>query len=242
MFPFLHQVSCVINNFQPTQIARPTSPPLQHPEATVGLPLLSLPRVESPLEKLSGSQVRDGKITCRNINKIMEVIYRQCMWNFCLFVFTERFLLVWPMHDTSQQGALLKWNCVACSRILLKPTCSMIAGWSKMRISYFCGCKINTHSSDFWLLAEMSWFRNRALLVMEYDEWGQMWYHISSARSLYISWLQCHQWKKELECGRVWLQLCSVDWNGDEPFIFINFPRFLFRIIKHIWLNIEHIW
>lgn len=55
-----HQVTCVINNFQPTHLAAPTPLPLQHPEAAVGIPLLSLPRVESPLEKLSGLQVRDG--------------------------------------------------------------------------------------------------------------------------------------------------------------------------------------
>lgn len=50
----------MINNFQPTHLAAPTPLPLQRPEATVGIPLLSLPRVESPLEKLSGLQVRDG--------------------------------------------------------------------------------------------------------------------------------------------------------------------------------------
>ncbi|KAF7668104.1 hypothetical protein LDENG_00032510 [Lucifuga dentata] len=49
-------VTCVINNFQPTQIATPTLPPQCPPETPVGLPLLSLPRVESPLEKLSGLQ------------------------------------------------------------------------------------------------------------------------------------------------------------------------------------------
>ncbi|XP_062243157.1 phospholipid phosphatase-related protein type 5 isoform X2 [Platichthys flesus] len=50
-------VSCVINNFQQTQIGTPTPPPPQRPqEPCVGLPLLSLPRVESPLEKLSGLQ------------------------------------------------------------------------------------------------------------------------------------------------------------------------------------------
>uniref|UniRef100_A0A3Q4HTI2 Phosphatidic acid phosphatase type 2/haloperoxidase domain-containing protein n=1 Tax=Neolamprologus brichardi TaxID=32507 RepID=A0A3Q4HTI2_NEOBR len=53
-------VSCVINNFRPTQIAAPTPPPPQRSEPPVGLPLLSLPRVESPLEKLSGLQVRGG--------------------------------------------------------------------------------------------------------------------------------------------------------------------------------------
>nr|XP_033478781.1 phospholipid phosphatase-related protein type 5-like isoform X2 [Epinephelus lanceolatus] len=51
-------VSCVINNFQQTQraMAMATSPPPQRPEPPIGLPLLSLPRVESPLEKLSGLQ------------------------------------------------------------------------------------------------------------------------------------------------------------------------------------------
>lgn len=59
----LHQVSCVINNFQQTQraMAMATSPPPQRPEPPIGLPLLSLPRVESPLEKLSGLQVRVGE-------------------------------------------------------------------------------------------------------------------------------------------------------------------------------------
>lgn len=56
-----HQVTCVINNFQPTHLAALTPLPLQRPESTVGIPLLSLPRVESPLEKLSGLQVRDGE-------------------------------------------------------------------------------------------------------------------------------------------------------------------------------------
>ncbi|XP_029919001.1 phospholipid phosphatase-related protein type 5-like isoform X3 [Myripristis murdjan] len=48
-------VTCVINNFQPTKIAAPVLPP-QRPEPPIALPLLSLPRVESPLEKLSGLQ------------------------------------------------------------------------------------------------------------------------------------------------------------------------------------------
>ncbi len=63
LWPFcsaLYQVSCVINNFKPTQIAASTPPPPQRPEPPMGMPLLSLPRVESPLEKLSGLQVRDG--------------------------------------------------------------------------------------------------------------------------------------------------------------------------------------
>uniref|UniRef100_A0A3B3HG93 Phospholipid phosphatase-related protein type 5 n=2 Tax=Oryzias latipes TaxID=8090 RepID=A0A3B3HG93_ORYLA len=51
-------VSCVINNFRPRKTSVCTPPPPQHPEPTVGLPLLTLPRVESPLEKLSGLQVR----------------------------------------------------------------------------------------------------------------------------------------------------------------------------------------
>nr|XP_020452824.1 phospholipid phosphatase-related protein type 5-like isoform X2 [Monopterus albus] len=50
-------VSCVINNFQPTQIALPTPPPPQRPDPSVGLPLLTLPRVESPLEKLQGYRI-----------------------------------------------------------------------------------------------------------------------------------------------------------------------------------------
>ncbi|XP_035494282.1 phospholipid phosphatase-related protein type 5-like isoform X1 [Scophthalmus maximus] len=50
-------VSCVINNFQPTQMAGQTPPPPQRPEPSVGLPLLSLPRVESPLEKLQGYRI-----------------------------------------------------------------------------------------------------------------------------------------------------------------------------------------
>ncbi|XP_067435798.1 phospholipid phosphatase-related protein type 5-like isoform X2 [Thunnus thynnus] len=49
-------VACVINNFQPTQLAGETPPPPQRPEPPIGIPLLSLPRVESPLEKLSGLQ------------------------------------------------------------------------------------------------------------------------------------------------------------------------------------------
>nr|XP_033478783.1 phospholipid phosphatase-related protein type 2-like isoform X3 [Epinephelus lanceolatus] len=52
-------VSCVINNFQQTQraMAMATSPPPQRPEPPIGLPLLSLPRVESPLEKLQGYRI-----------------------------------------------------------------------------------------------------------------------------------------------------------------------------------------
>ncbi|TWW58525.1 Phospholipid phosphatase-related protein type 5 [Takifugu flavidus] len=50
-------VSCVINNFQPAHLAAPTPLPLQRPEAAVGIPLLSLPRVESPLEKLQGYRI-----------------------------------------------------------------------------------------------------------------------------------------------------------------------------------------
>ncbi|CAG5937956.1 unnamed protein product [Menidia menidia] len=58
-------VSCVINNFKPTQIAgphphpHPPPPPphCQRSEPSVGLPLLSLPRVESPLEKLQGYRI-----------------------------------------------------------------------------------------------------------------------------------------------------------------------------------------
>ncbi|XP_068448195.1 phospholipid phosphatase-related protein type 5 isoform X1 [Clinocottus analis] len=51
-------VSCVINNFKQTQIAMQTSPPPpQRPEPAMGIPLLSLPRVESPLEKLQGYRI-----------------------------------------------------------------------------------------------------------------------------------------------------------------------------------------
>ncbi|XP_029918992.1 phospholipid phosphatase-related protein type 5-like isoform X2 [Myripristis murdjan] len=49
-------VTCVINNFQPTKIAAPVLPP-QRPEPPIALPLLSLPRVESPLEKLQGYRI-----------------------------------------------------------------------------------------------------------------------------------------------------------------------------------------
>ena len=55
----------MINNFKPTQLAGyipPPPPPPQHPQRLdppLGMPLVSLPRVvESPLEKLSGLQVR----------------------------------------------------------------------------------------------------------------------------------------------------------------------------------------
>ncbi|XP_008413887.1 phospholipid phosphatase-related protein type 5 isoform X1 [Poecilia reticulata] len=53
-------VSCVINNFKPTKLAAPTPPPPtppQRPEAPISLPLISLPRVESPLEKLQGYHI-----------------------------------------------------------------------------------------------------------------------------------------------------------------------------------------
>ncbi|KAK9540055.1 hypothetical protein VZT92_002527 [Zoarces viviparus] len=50
-------VSCVINNFKQTQIGMPTPPPPHRPESAIGLPLLSLPRVESPLEKLQGYRI-----------------------------------------------------------------------------------------------------------------------------------------------------------------------------------------
>ncbi|XP_057698359.1 phospholipid phosphatase-related protein type 5-like isoform X1 [Corythoichthys intestinalis] len=52
-------VSCVINNFRPAQTAtqntRPPAP--QTLETPAGIPLLSLPRVESPLEKLQGYHI-----------------------------------------------------------------------------------------------------------------------------------------------------------------------------------------
>ncbi|XP_030207113.1 phospholipid phosphatase-related protein type 5 isoform X1 [Gadus morhua] len=55
-------VSCVINNFKPTQLAGPVPPPpppppqhSQRQDPPLGMPLVSLPRVvESPLEKLQG--------------------------------------------------------------------------------------------------------------------------------------------------------------------------------------------
>ncbi|KAI4788882.1 hypothetical protein KUCAC02_035577 [Chaenocephalus aceratus] len=48
-------VTCVINNFQQML---PSPPPLQphRPESMLGMPMVTLPCVESPLEKLSGSQ------------------------------------------------------------------------------------------------------------------------------------------------------------------------------------------
>ena len=56
----------MINNFKPTQLAGPVPPPpppppqhSQRQDPPLGMPLVSLPRVvESPLEKLSGLQVR----------------------------------------------------------------------------------------------------------------------------------------------------------------------------------------
>lgn len=53
------QVSCVINNFQQMQPSPPTSRPY-HPDSVLGMPMVTLPCVESPLEKLSGPQVRGG--------------------------------------------------------------------------------------------------------------------------------------------------------------------------------------
>uniref|UniRef100_A0A4W5MGX5 Phospholipid phosphatase related 2 n=1 Tax=Hucho hucho TaxID=62062 RepID=A0A4W5MGX5_9TELE len=52
-------VTCVINNFQQTASALPPLPPLR-PQPPHGMPLSTLPRVESPLEKLSCPQVRAG--------------------------------------------------------------------------------------------------------------------------------------------------------------------------------------
>lgn len=57
MFTPLLQVSCVINNFKPSKLAVLMPPPPQRPEPPTGLPLLTLPRVESPLQKLSVVQV-----------------------------------------------------------------------------------------------------------------------------------------------------------------------------------------
>ncbi|XP_008315785.1 phospholipid phosphatase-related protein type 5 isoform X2 [Cynoglossus semilaevis] len=59
-------VTCVINNFQPTQLSTLIPPPSKNPDQSIGIPLLSLPRVESPHEKLSGLQasgIPDSKIT-----------------------------------------------------------------------------------------------------------------------------------------------------------------------------------
>ncbi|XP_053712496.1 phospholipid phosphatase-related protein type 5-like isoform X2 [Synchiropus splendidus] len=50
-------VSCVINNFQPTRRPPAPPPPIQISETPVGIPLLSLPRIESPLEKLQGYRI-----------------------------------------------------------------------------------------------------------------------------------------------------------------------------------------
>ncbi|XP_048104171.1 phospholipid phosphatase-related protein type 5 isoform X3 [Alosa alosa] len=58
-------VTCVINNFQQTR--RPAVVPLPlrplPPQATLSMPAVTLPRVESPLEKLSGLQARRGPYT-----------------------------------------------------------------------------------------------------------------------------------------------------------------------------------
>lgn len=56
---FNPQVTCVINNFQH---AKPSPPPMrtQRPESMLSMPMVALPCVESPLEKLSGTQVRGG--------------------------------------------------------------------------------------------------------------------------------------------------------------------------------------
>uniref|UniRef100_A0A4W6FM12 Phospholipid phosphatase related 2a n=1 Tax=Lates calcarifer TaxID=8187 RepID=A0A4W6FM12_LATCA len=53
------QVTCVINNFQQLQPSLPPPRP-QRPESVLGMPMVTLPCVESPLEKLSGPQVRGG--------------------------------------------------------------------------------------------------------------------------------------------------------------------------------------
>lgn len=53
------QVTCVINNFQQLQPSPPPPRP-QRPESMLGMPMVTLPSVESPLEKLSGPQVRGG--------------------------------------------------------------------------------------------------------------------------------------------------------------------------------------
>ncbi|KTG06773.1 hypothetical protein cypCar_00007386, partial [Cyprinus carpio] len=54
-------VTCVINNFQQTQSQLPPLPPPVHPprpEPSLNMPMVAMPCVESPLEKLSGPQVR----------------------------------------------------------------------------------------------------------------------------------------------------------------------------------------
>ncbi|XP_042171002.1 phospholipid phosphatase-related protein type 5-like [Oncorhynchus tshawytscha] len=48
-------VTCVINNFQQTR-PPPLPPRPQRPESVLGMPMVALPCVESPLEKLSGTQ------------------------------------------------------------------------------------------------------------------------------------------------------------------------------------------
>ncbi|XP_026113221.1 phospholipid phosphatase-related protein type 5-like isoform X7 [Carassius auratus] len=52
-------VTCVINNFQQTQSQLPPLPPpvyLPRPEPSLNVPMVAMPCVESPLEKLSGPQ------------------------------------------------------------------------------------------------------------------------------------------------------------------------------------------
>ncbi|XP_018616911.1 phospholipid phosphatase-related protein type 5 isoform X2 [Scleropages formosus] len=55
-------VTCVINNFQQPQ---PPTPPVRppRPQPVVGVPTVALPRVESPLEKLSGPQTSGAPFT-----------------------------------------------------------------------------------------------------------------------------------------------------------------------------------
>ncbi|XP_023691981.1 phospholipid phosphatase-related protein type 5-like isoform X2 [Paramormyrops kingsleyae] len=51
-------VTCVVNNFQQTRpAALPSRPP--RPDSAPGMPVVVLPCVENPLEKLSGSQISD---------------------------------------------------------------------------------------------------------------------------------------------------------------------------------------
>ncbi|XP_030638297.1 phospholipid phosphatase-related protein type 5 [Chanos chanos] len=50
-------VTCVINNFQQTQSAPPPIHPPRRPEPPLSVPMVAMPCVESPLEKLSGPQV-----------------------------------------------------------------------------------------------------------------------------------------------------------------------------------------
>lgn len=66
MFAFSLQVTCVINNFQqklrPASVPVVLSPPPPPPPPPSELPPLTIPSVESPLEKLSKLQVRECSV------------------------------------------------------------------------------------------------------------------------------------------------------------------------------------